>query len=268
MMWGHRWMAVTMLVVLAATAGRVVMAQDMNMTSVGAPSPGMGMNMSKPIAMNFTSPDACVADPTQADCASYTLPQKQAIQDVGGLCAAMPYMVGCSLNNACENGTASGALCDPFVILATICYEMPGMRDCANYNSLCSTPGSVVEECTTIAEGVANAPSTAQATDAVLTMCAEMEMKGCDACTSKTECPQPLETLSQICLGMPGMSGCSQFFAMCNTAGSTFTTLCGSSAPVPSSTPSSVAAPPQGSSGVAKSASFFVGVLMLIMVWY
>ena len=40
----------------------------------------------------------------------------------------------------------TGGACSNFTVLATICYEMGGMADCAGYNGLCRN-GSVVPQC-------------------------------------------------------------------------------------------------------------------------
>lgn len=104
---------------------------------------------------------------------------------------------------------------------------MASMKGCSNYNSLCSTPGSVVQECST-EKPIPNAPSTEEARNAVIEMCGDHPMVGCETCTSQRSCPHPLESLSQICIGMPDMAGCSKFFSMCEATGESFSELCGS----------------------------------------
>ena len=100
------------------------------------------------------------------------------------------------------------------------------MKDCTPWTQLCGTPGSVVQQCTTPGP-TPGAPSTAQARQAVLAMCASHSMVGCDACTPRV-CPHPMDTLSQLCLEMPGMPQCDGFVRMCSSsAGTTFTELCG-----------------------------------------
>ncbi len=37
--------------------------------------------------------------------------------------------------------------CRPFVLLATLCTDMGGMKGCEGYKALCATPGSVVAQC-------------------------------------------------------------------------------------------------------------------------
>ena len=52
-------------------------------------------------------------------------------------------------------------------------------------------------------------------------------MPGCEKCTSRRACPDPLAVYSQVCLGMPGMAQCSKLFQMCEgAAGETFKALC------------------------------------------
>lgn len=168
----------------------------------------------------------CIKDPTASSCATYTLPDEIVEKDLDNLCVAMPNMVGCSLRTSCVNGTANGVWCTSFTLLGTICEEMSSMRDCANYNNLCFTKGTKVQECEKI-KPVPNAPSTQDATDAVLSMCSTHGMVGCEDCTSSSACPHPLDTLSEVCLGMPTMAGCQQFFSMCEASEDTFQELCG-----------------------------------------
>jgi len=172
------------------------------------------------------SGNACIEDPTMSSCATYVMPEDMVQEDLDNLCIAMPNMVGCSLRTSCVNGTANGDLCAPFILLGTICEEMSSMRDCANYNNLCSTPGSKVQACTQ-SKPISNAPSTQEATDSVLSMCSTHGMLGCEDCTSPSTCPHPFDSLSEVCLGMPTMAGCQQFFSMCEAAQGTFQELCG-----------------------------------------
>ena len=173
--------------------------------------------------------DACVTDPTSMACASFTLPDAAVDADLDALCTAMPNMVGCSLRTACNassdpshtshtsdtsHSSPSSVYCEPFTLLATICDEMPAMRGCSTYNSVCQA-GSLVPQCKNNPP-VPYAPTTREATDTVVSMCSTHGMVGCETCTSAAKCPHPLDTLSQICLGMPYMEGCRQFYSMCN----------------------------------------------------
>jgi copper transporter 1 len=173
-----------------------------------------------------SSNDSCISDPTQASCADYIMPESIVQEDLENLCISMPNMVGCSFRTACTNGTAEGDWCSPFSLLGTICEEMSSMRDCSNYNSLCFSPGSVVAQCST-EKPIPSAPSTEEATKTVISLCSDHGMVGCEKCTSISNCPHPLDSLSEICLGMPYMAGCSKFFAMCTSTGDDFSQLCG-----------------------------------------
>jgi len=164
-----------------------------------------------------TNTDACVTDPTSMACASFTLPDAAVDADLDALCTAMPNMVGCSLRTTCNassDPSKESVYCEPFTLLATICEEMPAMRGCSTYNSVCQA-GSLVPQCKNNPP-VPYAPTTREATDTVVSMCSTHGMVGCETCTSAAECPHPLDTLSQICLGMPYMEGCRQFYSMCN----------------------------------------------------
>jgi len=130
----------------------------------------------------------------------------------------MPNMVGCSLQTACDASASSSAYCQPFTLLATICDEMPAMRDCSTYTSLCRS-GSLVPQCKNYPP-IPYAPTTREATDAVLSMCSSHGMVGCETCTTAAKCPNPFDTLSQLCLGMPSMADCKQFFSMCSVVSS------------------------------------------------
>lgn len=127
-------------------------------------------------------------------------------------------MVGCSLQTACDAADSTSVYCEPFTLLATICDEMPAMKDCARYNSLCQS-GSLVPQCKSN-PSIPYAPTTREATDAVTSMCSTHGMVGCEDCTSAAKCPHPFDTLSQICLGMPSMEGCQQFYSMCSVVSS------------------------------------------------
>ena len=53
-------------------------------------------------------------------------------------------------------------------------------------------------------------------------------MPGCERCTARATCPDPLQTLSDLCLEMPGMAECSKFTEMCTAAAEdSFPALCG-----------------------------------------
>lgn len=125
-----------------------------------------------------------------------------------------------------QSGQASGLYCAPFSLLGDICLDMPGMRGCEVYNSMCGTQGSVIAQCST--EGpVRTVLRTEEAMNAILDMCSTHSMLGCEECTARwAQCPDPLITISKLCLGMPGMPQCSRFFSMCSDASGTFTQIC------------------------------------------
>eukprot|EP00889_Picochlorum_renovo_P000800 jgi/Picre1/27830/NNA_000794.t1 len=137
-----------------------------------------------------SSNDSCISDPTQASCADYIMPESIVQEDLENLCISMPNMVGCSFRTACTNGTAEGDW---------LLNRKP----------------------------IPSAPSTEEATKTVISLCSDHGMVGCEKCTSISNCPHPLDSLSEICLGMPYMAGCSKFFAMCTSTGDDFSQLCG-----------------------------------------
>jgi hypothetical protein len=101
-----------------------------------------------PVGGNAAS--TCLADPTQASCSSYVYPEDKIVADIGLNCQQMPWMVGCSVWNACQAGKMSSSqYCAPFSVLASSCLDegMGNMRGCLGYTKLCST-GSRVKQCT------------------------------------------------------------------------------------------------------------------------
>ena len=195
---------------------------------------GQGMDM--PMPMGAAGPAAgplppCVQDPTVPTCSAYTLPAAAATADLTSLCDDMPNMVGCSLWEECKSGAATGPYCAPFALLSTICLEMGGMRGCSNYNALCATADTVVEQCS-VEKEVPNAPTTMDATAAVLEACQETPAPACAECTDSTGagCPRPLNTLAVLCVAEPTRPQCEGFSAMCAAAGSDFPGVCNGAA--------------------------------------
>ena len=182
-----------------------------------------------------TSDSSCYNDPSKEECKTFEMTEEEIQSDLSNLCAAMPYMVGCSLWKQCNTSAAKGPYCHPFRLLGTICEDMPSMTGCKSYLDLCNPEDSVVEQCTA-EQPVPSAPKTENAVSDILEMCGSHSMPACSECPSKFDCPHPMETLASLCLGMPGMSGCAEFYAMCSTdgedggGGSTFSGLCGSAA--------------------------------------
>jgi hypothetical protein len=92
----------------------------------------------------------CATMPSMADCASYMYPDDRSQQDIAANCEAMPFMVSCSVWQACKDGHMSGDICAPFNILASSCQDegMKNMPGCAVYTPMClDAAGSVVQQC-------------------------------------------------------------------------------------------------------------------------
>lgn len=181
-----------------------------------------------------SSSSQCYEDPTAAECMDFKQGDQDSIEQIESLCDDMSDMIGCTLWKECEEMRSGGgggdgssnAQCTPFSILSDICYEMSGMSGCDNYNKLCSAQGSVVKQCTE--EGrISNVLTTSTTVDGILQMCSGHGMPACSQCTSYSNCPDPMSTMSALCLSMSGMSGCAQFDSFCQEAGDTFTSLCG-----------------------------------------
>jgi hypothetical protein len=63
-------------------------------------------------------------------------------------------------------------------------------------------------------------PTTKQAEQAIMEMCGQMEMNGCECLHSSTGCRNPMASLVSICKDMPGMKGCSVIRSICDEVAS------------------------------------------------
>ncbi|KXZ49236.1 hypothetical protein GPECTOR_22g828 [Gonium pectorale] len=163
--------------------------------------------------------DPCVLDSSQPSCKSYRYPDSAARADIDKLCGSMPDMPGCAVAAECEKGGSgvSPKYCAPFVLLATLCHDMPGMRGCEGYKALCYKAGSVVEQCAE-QPAIPGLPTWSKARKAVFSACDDHPMAACSSCSS-SDCPDPLASLAGICHEMPNMAVCADFWAFCNAAG-------------------------------------------------
>lgn len=171
----------------------------------------------------------CVRTPKDPECVNYKYPN--ASIDVVNLCEQMPFMSGCSLKETCTEATSS--LCSPFGILASICQaDMPRMKDCRNYASLCqvsnngdlatfaSPPAANVKQCSE-EPPVPYLPATATAGNHIKSICSEMSMVGCDKCKDTGETYMNCDVLSiysYLCKSMPEMHQCSDWKQMCTAS--------------------------------------------------
>ncbi|PNH02207.1 Cytidine deaminase [Tetrabaena socialis] len=116
-----------------------------------------------------------------------------------------------------DHGEVAAKYCRPFVLLSTLCADMPGMHGCENYKLLCRKAGSTVAQCTQ-QPAVPGTPTWSTARNAVFSACSDHPMAGCAAC-SAADCPDPLASLADICHEMPNMAVCAPFWNFCNAAG-------------------------------------------------
>eukprot|EP00475_Leptophrys_vorax_P002871 TRINITY_DN1162_c0_g2_i1.p1 TRINITY_DN1162_c0_g2~~TRINITY_DN1162_c0_g2_i1.p1 ORF type:complete len:725 (+),score=128.48 TRINITY_DN1162_c0_g2_i1:60-2234(+) len=156
---------------------------------------------------------SCLADPTRETCKQYSY--SNASQDIAVLCSQMPNMIGCGIFNRCASGVISGKFCSNFSVLGDICTDMSSMSRCKNYLSLCQSNGTQVEQCF-VSLPLPGVLRTSAAVKDVLKVCSEMEMDGCEKCTAKGNCSDPLGTLSGLCLSMT-MDGCEDWSGMCDS---------------------------------------------------
>ena len=169
--------------------------------------------------------------PTNTTNTKPAAPQQKAAAaaaDVAAICAATPFLTGCSLAKACAGAAAGGkaaaaavgsspSICDPFQHLATICAREPGGRNLpgcrARYNLLCAR-GSAVRQCAA-APGF-DLVGAADANKWVRSICEEMDMEGCERCTpawkegKKWGGPNcdPFAVYGWLCVQMPDMWQC------------------------------------------------------------
>lgn len=184
---------------------------------------------------------SCFKDPAMAMCADadkyYTAELQH--RDLDMLCNMMPYMSGCAVRKACASATVSstsgaggsqgvpgahGTPCAPWTLLFDLCTPMPGMMGCGHFTALCGNSSTVVEQCTAFKPTPDLVPYAAAA-KAVVSMCASMPgMRGCSTCTSdempnlKSTCPNPLLSLSRVCMSMAGMPMCDPWTKMCGVS--------------------------------------------------
>merc|ERR1712224_705980 len=98
------------------------------------------------------------------------------------------------------------------------------MGGCGHFTALCGNSSTIVEQCTNYKPTPDLVPY-ADAAKAVVSMCANMPgMRGCSTCTSdkmpglKSACPNPLLSLSHVCMSMPGMPMCDPWTKMCGVS--------------------------------------------------
>lgn len=197
-------------------------------TSTAAPSSSVGTTSTIHASFNATGP--CYTNPTAAQCATFKRADAEWTSDVASLCSAMSFMSGCTLWKQCKAGQASGDFCTPASLAADLCVDMPRMKGCEAYTALCAR-GTKVAQCTTPGP-VPDLVTTYPAKEAVDAICTSMSMTDCASCSETglkfAKCPDPLGTLSALCIAMPGMGECASFQQMCATDAveSSFSSLC------------------------------------------
>eukprot|EP00276_Gloeochaete_wittrockiana_P009264 CAMPEP_0184651022 /NCGR_PEP_ID=MMETSP0308-20130426/8578_1 /TAXON_ID=38269 /ORGANISM="Gloeochaete witrockiana, Strain SAG 46.84" /LENGTH=338 /DNA_ID=CAMNT_0027084927 /DNA_START=325 /DNA_END=1341 /DNA_ORIENTATION=+ len=166
--------------------------------------------------------DTCVLMPSNAGCASYVLPPNVAQANQDDLCMMMDFMVGCSAETLCEAQMRKEGPCDPNALLSVTCAHdgtMFRMGGCLNYNQMCNQSlGSAVSMCSS--NMWTGLPTTEQANSAVISICNEMTMDGCEKCSLQGKWLRCdiLSVYSQLCLAMPDMHQCSYWSTMCATS--------------------------------------------------
>ncbi|GAB4822917.1 hypothetical protein N2152v2_009963 [Parachlorella kessleri] len=181
--------------------------------------------------------DPCYTDPSVEGCRSFRRGHMDIVADRDSLCAAMDFMVGCTLSHECTNGTtnANSTYCKPWSLVGDLCLDMPGMDGCEAWNALCGkgvANVTVVDMCKDPAP-VPDVLTTMDAKDAVVAICtAEPTLDGCATCDftlpGYSICKDYLTTLSLLCQEVPENENCSGLRDMCGGEGVTqaFPDLC------------------------------------------
>lgn len=164
---------------------------------------------------NVLSKD-CMTSPSDKACSDYTYPPSNTSVDLDTLCSSKASMIGCSLRTMCQQKEVSGPYCDEFSLLGDICHvDQFNHPSCTSYNSMCSS-GTQVQQCFS-SPPAAHILNTEETKSKISMMCGMMSMAGCSSCDT-THCPNPLQTVSNLCLSMGGMSGCKDWTQFCSSA--------------------------------------------------
>ncbi|KAJ3260069.1 hypothetical protein HDU77_001532 [Chytriomyces hyalinus] len=164
----------------------------------------------------------CVAMPWTPGCESFQLPTANITATIDRLCGMMDWMPGCSIDTLCKH-TPESTFCNPFSVLADICAEdMPRMKPCGPYVSMCMNPESRVTQCKAHPP-LKNVPTTKVVKSLVSDICNEMPMDGCELCyppssdtrSSAVKQCDYFSVYAGLCAAMPEMHQCAQFDLMC-----------------------------------------------------
>ncbi len=119
----------------------------MSAGDAGAPAPAPGPARKGPAAA--AAELDCYSDPEAEACRTFQQSDSESASEVGQMCGSNPFLVGCSLWEQCRSGAATGSYCQPFSVLGTLCLPNPALAGCQRWAALCSTAGSVVQQCLT-----------------------------------------------------------------------------------------------------------------------
>jgi hypothetical protein len=181
----------------------------------------LGLLLLLQLAQNGGAQD-CLTDPSNVNCTMYMYPDANSTADVSNLCMMMSYMPACSLTALCTDSHDhhGDPYCEPFSLLADGCAsDMPSMGGCTNYVALCAPADSVVHQCD-MYPPIPGLPTTAQANAAIISLCGQHYMPGCEKCSDTGGMYMDCDLLgvySEICLSMPDMSDCAQWQEMCES---------------------------------------------------
>ncbi|TPX62250.1 hypothetical protein PhCBS80983_g00450 [Powellomyces hirtus] len=176
---------------------------------------------------------SCPTTPQDPGCAAFRLSDANATAALDSLCAQMDGMPGCSIRKQCAAANPAAAAipdpyCNPMSLLADICHvDMPTMADCKPYVSMCGSASTASTSLNLQCKEPTSAPIPAlltskAATQNIHSICTEMSMPGCEACTinsptdiyPRNNCDL-IATYALLCKAMPDMKQCADWKTMC-----------------------------------------------------
>mmetsp|Transcript_26078 Transcript_26078/g.85778 ORF Transcript_26078/g.85778 Transcript_26078/m.85778 type:complete len:378 (-) Transcript_26078:1641-2774(-) len=179
----------------------------------------------------------CFQDPSQPWCSDADLfyDTEAVLDDINSVCTHAPWLSGCSIKRSCEDGRMNGNFCLRWSLLSDLCSaqvkeDVKGLAGCSNYTKLCQRNDTAVRQCKDPnLQHVPGLISSQQSLESVSALCKEMpDMQGCSQCSAATfaSCPDPLGTLSRLCLSMM-MADCKPWSEMCAESQGGLTAFCG-----------------------------------------
>eukprot|EP00798_Chlamydomonas_sp_ICE-L_P009710 gene9710-7578_t len=168
-------------------------------------------------SFGLKAPGLCMNPTNRTACQGYTYPEDLARAHIASLCGFSSTLPECSIWGACEEGDMSGYTCDPFSVLAALCWATGGggaggAVACQPYAKLCGGVGSKVAQCALALPKALSTPPVMPRTSVLSSSCWSASANEtvpnytsrCFRCTSPSTCIDPLSAASLAC--QPGSS--------------------------------------------------------------